>query len=516
VLQLSFSSVSFSYDSLTVSLIESLSFSVAAGWTGVVGPNGSGKTTILALAESRLAPTAGSISAPEHRIYCPQRTDFEPPELLDLLSYPDADAGRLASLLALDADWPYRWESLSHGERKRAQIAVALWREPELLLVDEPTNHLDVTARRLLLEGLSSFQGIGLIVSHDRELLDGLCSRCLFVDPLRSGDRRAVLRPGGVTAGLAEQEREDAAARKARDTQETRLRKLKREASRRRGEASGQDKKRSRSGLAPRDSDGRAKIGLARLTGKDGVAGRLSARQDARLSREQGRLDSMDRPIERKTGVRIDVERRQGDAILRLVAGTLALGDGRTVDHPDLCLRPGERRALVGPNGAGKSTLIRAMLRGSPGLGDDFLETMARAGASGAGHYLYLPQELSIFETDRLHEHVRRLPPQTKGAVLGGLQRLGSEPEGVLSSRRLSPGEARKAALALALEDAVSLIVMDEPTNHLDIVSIRCLEEALREYSGALLLVSHDTLFLRRLTDAAWERAGGRIVERVV
>ena len=74
-----------------------------------------------------------------------------------------------------------RWPTLSHGERKRAQIAVALWQQPDVLLLDEPTNHIDITAHELLIEALTSFRGIGLLVSHDRDLLDLLCQQCIFL-----------------------------------------------------------------------------------------------------------------------------------------------------------------------------------------------------------------------------------------------------------------------------------------------------------------------------------------------
>ena len=101
------------------------------------------------------------------------------------------------------ADWRRRWESLSHGERKRSQIAVALWRAPRILAVDEPTNHLDAGARSLVIAALRSFSGVGILVSHDRELLEALCGQCVFVEP-----PDAIMRPGGPEQGMAEASRE--------------------------------------------------------------------------------------------------------------------------------------------------------------------------------------------------------------------------------------------------------------------------------------------------------------------
>ncbi|HKJ86163.1 MAG TPA: ATP-binding cassette domain-containing protein, partial [Spirochaetia bacterium] len=232
--QLRFDSVSFTYPHLTEPLLTGITFTAARGWTGVVGANGSGKSTLLALATGRLQPQAGTIARPGPATYCEQRTDLAPCGLTELLSFPDAEAGRLVSVLGIDADWPYRWETLSHGERKRAQIAVALFETPELLVVDEPTNHLDREARRQLTAALESFPGVGLLVSHDRALLDRLCRQCLFLDP----DGGAIMRPGGVSDGLAQQVRERLEQRRVYDEAARLRRRVESEAARRRKEAS--------------------------------------------------------------------------------------------------------------------------------------------------------------------------------------------------------------------------------------------------------------------------------------
>ena len=117
----------------------------------------------------------------------------------------DPDAFELRGRLGLDADFGTRWESLSHGERKRAQIGCALWQQPELLAIDEPTNHIDAAARELLLAALARFRGVGLIVSHDRELLDALCVQCLWLEP-----PTATVYAGGYTKAR-EQRRHDRA-----------------------------------------------------------------------------------------------------------------------------------------------------------------------------------------------------------------------------------------------------------------------------------------------------------------
>ncbi len=171
---LTFQRVSLTYESMSRPLIEGLSVAFPTGWTGIVGANGAGKSTILRLATGELHPDAGRIGSPGNAIYCAQRTDEAPPALDALLRSEEPHARALQGRLRLSPAWVDRWTSLSHGERKRAQIAVALWRSPLVLAIDEPTNDIDAEARGLLLDALRSFPGIGLLVSHDRPFLSRL------------------------------------------------------------------------------------------------------------------------------------------------------------------------------------------------------------------------------------------------------------------------------------------------------------------------------------------------------
>jgi macrolide transport system ATP-binding/permease protein len=165
------SNVHFSFPGQDRQLFSNLSLTFSTGWTGVVGGNGTGKTTLLRLISGDLHPDEGSIRHPEPVIVCEQRTDSAPEGLGELCSFPDAEAGRIVSILEIEGDWPYRWQTLSQGERKRAQIADALWRNPAVLLLDEPSNHLDRQSRGLVREALLRFGGVGVLVSHDRDLL---------------------------------------------------------------------------------------------------------------------------------------------------------------------------------------------------------------------------------------------------------------------------------------------------------------------------------------------------------
>jgi macrolide transport system ATP-binding/permease protein len=210
IAQLSFHAVEFAHPGMTMPLFTDLTVQFPFGWTGIVGPNGAGKTTLLKVATGEFAAQSGSVQRQGLSLYVAQRTD-DPPEFLeDFMWAPDATV--LKARLHIGEDWPERWSSLSHGERKRAQIAVALWREPAVLALDEPSNHIDSDARRLLLLALKEFNGIGLLVSHDRALLDELCTQCLLIDP-----PDAVLRPGGVTEALAQQDNDEKSVRSSNE-----------------------------------------------------------------------------------------------------------------------------------------------------------------------------------------------------------------------------------------------------------------------------------------------------------
>jgi macrolide transport system ATP-binding/permease protein len=185
-------SISFRYESQTQLLFSNISHTFDFGWTGITGANGVGKSTLLAISCGRLQQESGTVTGPENRIYCEQSTDSPPENFTDFLYAYDNESERLKARLSIDDDWPYRWETLSHGERKRAQIAAALWAEPEVLALDEPTNHIDMESKNLLYEMLKAYKGIGILISHDRSLFNILCSGILFMDSQRVVGRTRV------------------------------------------------------------------------------------------------------------------------------------------------------------------------------------------------------------------------------------------------------------------------------------------------------------------------------------
>ena len=484
---LQFDRVSFAYPGMAEPLLADVTAHFPEGtWTGIVGANGAGKTTILRLAAGEISPSGGSVRQIGRAQYAVQRTDAPPDEWDEFMDAWDPVAMDVRRQLGVSPDWTGRWETLSHGERKRVQIAIALWHQPDVLALDEPTNHLDADAKRVLLAALKSFRGAGLLVSHDRDFLDALCSQCLFVFP-----PRIVMRPGGVTQGMEQDRLEQAHARDEHDSNAGKARRLMAAAQQRR-EAAEQSAARTNrlkaKKLPANDHDGRAKRQLAKLTNKDG----WGFSQSSALRSRAAKLLAPDKSIrvDYEMGFWLeDAEKSARNYVAELPAGEIDLGDGRRLVHPELLIRPDDRIALVGANGIGKSTLVRKIVEHANVPPE---------------RLLVVPQEIGEEESRAIHADVKRLDRGPLGRVMTLISRLGSRPGRLLASTTPSPGEIRKILLARGVERGPHLIVMDEPTNHLDLPSIECLENALAEAPCALLLVSHDERFLARLTTVRW------------
>ena len=483
-----FHDVSFRYDTAGDPLFAALSVHFPRGFTGIVGANGAGKTTLLRLATGGLVPVQGTIQAPGGAIYCAQRTDDPPGGLAALLEADDGEAYSLRGRLGVERDFISRWSSLSHGERKRAQIAAALWRAPALLAIDEPTNHIDSEARRLLMRALERYRGVGLLVSHDRDLLDTLCAQCLWLEP-----PEAKLIPGGYGRAKAQRDSDHASAGRERDRARRERDRLHREVVTRREQASRSHRDRSKRGLALKDHDSRFRKNLARVTGKDARAGRLLRQLEGRSGRAEARLEAAHVDKTYELGIWLPGSRSPRSTLFHVEAGSIPLGGGRLLHFPHLAMRADERVAITGPNGSGKTTLVRHIL--------------ANANLP-EGKLTAMPQEVDAALGAEILQQARALAPESLGHAMNVVSRLGSRPARLLESVEPSPGEIRKLLLALGMARAPHLIVMDEPTNHLDLPSIECLENALADCPCGLLLVSHDERFLDRLDTKRWHIEG--------
>ncbi|MBS2024087.1 MAG: ABC-F family ATP-binding cassette domain-containing protein [Deltaproteobacteria bacterium] len=489
-------------------LFDSIDFTIPPGWTGLVGENGAGKTTLLRLLSGELTPTRGGLRVdPEGALVltCAQEVELVP---LDARALAEGELGprsfKLMGRLGLAPEQLTRWSALSPGERKRWQIGAALAREPDVLLLDEPTNHLDAAARDWLVSELRRFRGIGVIVSHDRDVLDVLTERTLRLE--RQG---AALYPLPYTQARALWEGARAAQleRHARVKAEEQKLTRRLDDQRRAAEASHRQRSTGTRLKDKYDSDARTLMADRKAEMAEEVHGRSVEKTRAQLARVQGQRDAIE--VQKQLGGAVFAQWEPAPMTQLLALQRQELRSGGTEHGSDrvllrelaLVVRREDRIHVAGPNGSGKTTLLRALLAQSK---------------LPPARVLWLPQELTEAEVHALLESVRALGPEQRGRVLSIVAALGVDPARLLASARPSPGEAKKLLLALGLGLQAWLLVLDEPTDHLDLPSIERLQSALEAYPGALLVVTHDDALARACTENRWTLQDGQLLVSAV
>lgn len=481
-MQLNLTNISYTYPGAVSPAVRDVSVTFSSGWTAVIGDNGCGKSTLARIATRLIEPDSGTVGPKLFSVYCQQDSSLEPGNLIDFASDWNQEAQRARALLHIGDDWPWRYDTLSGGQQKRLQIACALYARPDVLVMDEPTNDLDAPTREIVSEALASFDGVGILISHDRELLDGLVYQSLLCD-----GARWIMRPGGYSKASDQAASERATALHDREKAMREVKRLKAEAQRRSEEAARQKGKRSKRGLDKRDSDGRARIGRAIVSGKDGVAGKLSAAMDERLARAESTLSENSVP-KRYDHCISDFGEAARSSIVARVGPTRLYAGEFCLNVPQLWVSPTDHVVLTGANGTGKSLLVRAIIDSVP-------ENIKVA---------YVPQVVASVERERALEQLRKHTQEQKGRILSIVARLNSDPDRLLDGDDLSPGELRKLMLAEKLVAEPNFLVLDEPTNHLDIGSIEALQRLLVGFPGAILLVTHDIRLAEAVGQTRW------------
>ena len=466
-------------------IFERLDAELGQGFTGIVGANGAGKSTLLALIAGSLSASGGRVRLPPDATLAHVTQDITQPgaAVARFCEASDGRAHKLRAALRLDAVDAERWPTLSPGERRRFQLAAALCEEPDVLLLDEPDAHLDQEARDLVLAALRRFRGVGVLVSHRRDVLDALTRSTLW---LERGRAEAFALPYSAARAAREE------ARAARLSERAHLKSAVAKQARAHRERKAQHEAASaqistgRRMKGPHDSDARGLLARGRAENAAKALGRAQAALGSRL--ERSRAELADVRVEKELGRELALKAgRAPERIVSLSASELRAGARRLLGRVSLVVTRTTRVRLAGPNGAGKSTLLRALARG---LSEE--------------RGLYLPQWLDEETRASLRRELDELSAPERGRRLALLASLGTEPEAVLASRMPSAGEAKKLALVHALARDVSCLLLDEPTNDLDLPSVERLEAALAAYEGAIVLVTHDDALARATTREAW------------
>ncbi len=491
-------------------LLQDVTVTVAVGdkW-GIVGRNGTGKTTLFRLLTGALAPTSGQVSRvagtrisllEQHRDFGAATTVWEAAagEFAELLALERALADQAAALetdaseaaLARYGHDLERFEreggytiaprvdavlhglgfepmearsrglaTLSGGERGRLGLARQLVSPANVLLLDEPTNHLDLETTQWLEQYLQETAATVLLISHDRAFLAAVVDHVLHVD-----EGTATPYTGGYASFVMQHGERLLTRERAADRQRRQVAKEE------------EYIRRNIAGQNSRQAKGR-RTRLARLP---------------RLSAPPSSEDAM--------AVVFEPRERGGDQVLDARAVRIEIDGRPLVRGFDGQIMRGDRIGFIGPNGAGKSTLLETIV-GARAPTDGVLRL---GGSISVGYYRQDLAQVPLGET--LYEIINALRPLwTRGQIQGHLARFGfSGDEVQRRADTLSGGERARVALAMMMLSGANLLIFDEPTNHLDVESIEALEDAVERYGGTVLLVSHDRALLRSLVTRVW------------
>ena len=510
---------------------------------GVVGPNGVGKSTLLAVLAGQLAPDLGQVvlAPPTATVgLLPQETDRTPGETLRAFlarrtgcaaadaalevatqaltdGAPGADdayalafdrwlalgaadldvrAEQVCADLGLTVDLDAAVTGLSGGQAARASLASVLLSQHDVLLLDEPTNDLDFAGLERLERFVLERSGALVVVSHDREFLARTISGVVEVDQHTHSLRRF---DGGYTSYLTERARARQQARDQFETYDDKREALVDQAQKQREQAV---RGALRAKNKRKDND---KVGAgARLESATHAASRVKA-----VESRMKQLEVVEEP-RKEWDLRMEIAAapRSGGLVATLQAAVVELGSFR-LGPVDLEIGYGDRVVLTGPNGAGKSTLLGALLGTVPLVsGSQRLGSGVAVGSVDQARTAFRGQESATL----VLETATGWAPAESRTLLAKFGLRGDR--ALQPASTLSPGERTRAGLAMLQAVGVNCLVLDEPTNHLDTPAIEQLEQALETYPGTLLLVTHDRRMLEAVRATRQVRvAEGRVTE---
>ena len=364
------------------------------------------------------------------------------------------------------------FDRLSGGEKTRVNLGRLILEDTDILLLDEPTNHLDLKATEWLEEYLDKFKGTVLAVSHDRWFLDRVVDRVIEIQ-----EGKAEFYSGNYSFYVVEKERRYQEKLKQYEKEQAKIQQLEKAAE---------------------------QLRIWAYSGNDKIFKRAQS-----MEKRIERMRTTDRPTrERKMEVRFGEREFRGDEVLTIKGLSKSFGQRALFSGVDLEVVGGERIALLGDNGTGKSTLIKILMgEEGPDEGKIRMGPTVKIG--------YLPQIIHFDHPERslLDTMLYELDctAQTARPRLASFKFRGEDVFKPVSA--LSGGEQSRLRLCMLMDEKINLLILDEPTNHLDIQSREWIEEAVEEYEGNLLFVSHDRYFIDRFATRVWVLEDGQVTD---
>ncbi len=490
----------------------------------LVGKNGAGKSTMLKIIAGLQKPTSGQVAVPQDTTigYLPQqmklsdtrtvieevreafshidlmtlkldrmnaeladRTDYESPdyqrliddiadlsERLAMEQSENAEAEMEKTLIGLGFtrdDFTRHTSEFSGGWRMRIELAKLLLRRPDVLLLDEPTNHLDIESIQWLEQFLATKANAVMLVSHDRAFIDNVTNRTIEISCGKIYDY-------SVNYSKFVELRKERIAQQMRAYQN-------------------QQKE---------IADTEAFIERFRYKATKAVQVQSRMKQLAKIERIE--VDEVDNS---RLNLRFPPAPRSGDYPVIADNVGKTYGDHLVFDHATFTIKRGEKVAFVGKNGEGKSTLVKCIMNEIPFTGTLKIGHNVKIGYFAQNQAQLLDEDITVFDTiDRVATgDIRTRIRDILGAFMFG---------GEASDKKvkvLSGGEKTRLAMIRLLLEPVNLLILDEPTNHLDMATKDILKQAIRDFTGTVIVVSHDREFLDGLVEKVYEFGGGRVRE---
>ena len=491
----------------------------------ITGPNGAGKSTLMKILTGDIEPSKGSITRPKKfGVLRQDQFAFDQFRVIDTVimgnaplwkalqerdilyekphdQLTDEDGMRLGELegtvgeeggytaesdaatlldgLGVDQALHERLMSeLQGGQKVRVLLAQALFGTPPLLLLDEPTNHLDLDSVHWLQDYLTHYEGVLIVISHDRHFLNSVCTHVADIDY-----ETVIMYTGGYDDMVFAKTQIRARIESQNQQREKKIAQL--------------------NEFIARFSAGTRS---SQVTSRKKEVERLQTSELAR--------SNIARPY-----IKFEMKRQSGRHPLEIKGLSKAYGDLKVVDNFTASLARGERIALMGRNGTGKTTLLKSLLFNATGEVDDHDREFAiDSGTVVWGHEVavgYFAQDHtdSITKGMTTIEWLHQFDPQASQEELRGLlgKMLFSGDDALKPTQALSGGESARLIFCRLMLQKPNFLVLDEPTNHLDLESINALNFSLQKYEGTVLLVTHDHDLIDEVATRIWHFDGGKI-----